>query len=100
MASALAFLTVLGCLTWFAAAQSGQDSVQQVPITGVLNLADRHQLRSVTIIGDQAQAVTIKGQQLAAVKESQQSITEQLRHNGITVFVQEPANTDLQYQWF
>jgi len=89
----MVFLISTGLLVWFTqASQIGQGNIQQVPITRVLDLADHHQLRSVTITGDQVQAVTSHGQQVTAIKETQQSITEQLRHDDVTVTVAEPVN--------
>src|SRR5215831_5023818 len=45
------------------------------PISYVLNLADQHEITSVTINGNDLFAVDIKGQHYHAVKEDGQSVT-------------------------
>jgi cell division protease FtsH len=62
-------------------------NVQEEPISAILNLADQHQLRSVTISGDDIQAVGANGQHYHAVKEDGQSVTEIFRHDGVSVDV-------------
>jgi len=62
-------------------------SVQEKPISTVLNMADSHQLASVTINGDDITAIGKSGQQYHAVKEDGQSVTEIFRHDGVSVNV-------------
>ncbi len=63
----------------------GGSSVQEKPISDLLNMADRHQLKSVTLNGNDVVAVSIKGQQYHSLKEEGQAITEILRHDGVAV---------------
>ncbi len=65
------------------------------PISVVLNLADHHILTSVTINGDDVYAVDKQGQRYHALKEDNQSLTDTLRHDGVTVSV----NNGAQDQW-
>jgi cell division protease FtsH len=60
-------------------------NTQEKPISEVLNLADRHELKSVTISGNDILAVDMNGQHYHAVKEDGQSVTEIFRHDGATV---------------
>ncbi len=62
-------------------------NVQEKPISDILNLADQHQIKSVTINSDDVQAIGKNGQQYHALKEDGQSITEILRHDGVSVNV-------------
>ena len=55
------------------------------PVSYVLNLADQHALKSVTINGDDIVANAKNGQQYHAVKEDGQTVTEIFRHDGVTV---------------
>ena len=57
------------------------------PISVVLNMADQHQLTSVTINGDDVVAVGKGGQQYHAVKEDNQSLTDIFRRDGVVVNV-------------
>ena len=65
------------------------------PISDVLNLADHHVLKSVTISGNDILAVDTKGQHYHAVKEDGQSITEIFRHDGVIVSI----DNGQQNQW-
>ncbi len=58
-----------------------------VPISQLLNMADRHQIAKVTITDNTLYATAIDGQRYQAAKEEQQTVTEQLRHDGVTVVV-------------
>jgi cell division protease FtsH len=62
-----------------------------IPISELLNLADHHQLTRVTITGDTLQAVGQGGEQYRSFKEDQQTVTEQLRSDGVTVTVVDAA---------
>ncbi len=65
------------------------------PISVVLNLADHHAISSATINGDDVYAVGTNGQRYHAAKEDGVSVTEILRHDGVTVSV----DTGSQDQW-
>lgn len=62
-------------------------SVQSKPISTVLNMADQHQLKSVTINGDDITAIGKNGQHYQSVKEDGQSVTDLFRRDGVTVNV-------------
>jgi len=62
-------------------------TAQEMPISAVLNMADRHQLKSVTINGDDINALGVNGKQYHAVKEDGQAVTELFRHDGVEVAV-------------
>src|SRR2546430_1421368 len=65
------------------------------PISDVLNLADHHVLKSVTISGNDIFAIDTKGQHYHAAKEDGQSVTEIFRHDGVTVNI----DNGQQNQW-
>lgn len=65
----------------------GQANVQDRPITDLLNLADHHQLKSVTISGNEIMASGITGQQYHAIKEDGQPVTEIFRRDGVSVTI-------------
>ncbi len=73
----------------------GRVNTQERPISDVLNFADNHMLKSVTISGNDILAVDINGQQYHALKEDGQSVTEIFRHDGVTVNI----DTGQQSQW-
>ncbi len=62
-------------------------NIQEKPISVVLNMADQHELKSVTISGNDVNAVSTTGQHYHAVKEDGQSVTEVFRHDGVTVTI-------------
>jgi cell division protease FtsH len=70
-------------------------NTQEKPISDVLNLADRHALKSVTISGSDILAVDTKGQHYHAVKEEGQSVTEIFRRDGVIVNI----DNGQQNQW-
>jgi cell division protease FtsH len=70
-------------------------NVQERPISDVLNLADQHVLKSVTISGNDIFAIDIKGQHYHALKEDGQSVTEIFRHDGVVVSIDDGQ----QNQW-
>ncbi len=71
-------------------------TVQEKPISDLLNMADHHELKSVTINNnDDVVATGLKGQQYHALKEEGQSVTEILRHDGVTVSIDNGQQT----QW-
>ena len=63
-----------------------------VPITDLLNLADQHQLDRVTIANNTLLATSKQGKLLRAIKEDQQSVTEQLRADDVAVAVVDTTN--------
>src|SRR5947209_6178304 len=79
-------LLVLG-LASFIAVNAGRSNTIEKPISDVLNMADHHALKSVTINGNDIVAVDTKGQRYHALKEDGQSVTETLRHDGVTVSI-------------
>nr|MBA2393592.1 ATP-dependent zinc metalloprotease FtsH [Ktedonobacteraceae bacterium] len=64
---------------------AGGASAQERPISDVLNMADRHALKSVTLSGADVFATGQNGQKYHAVKEDGQSVTEIFRHDGVAV---------------
>src|SRR5579863_9316470 len=87
-----AVLVVLFTILTLAAAHVikinfGITNIQDKPISDILNLADHHQLKSVSISGDDIYATGTAGQQYHAVKEDGQSVTEIFRHDGVTVSI-------------
>jgi cell division protease FtsH len=70
-------------------------NTQEKPISDVLNLADQHMLKSVTISGNDIYALGINGQHYHAIKEDGQSVTEIFRHDGVIVNI----DNGQQNQW-
>src|SRR5579885_1052343 len=62
-------------------------NVQTRPISDILNMADQHLLKSVTINGDTITATGKNGQHYHAIKEDGQSVTEAFRKDGVSVSV-------------
>ena len=62
-------------------------NVQTRPISDILNMADQHLLKSVTINGDTITAIGKNGQHYHAIKEDGQSVTEAFRKDGVSVSV-------------
>ncbi|HLV99793.1 MAG TPA: ATP-dependent zinc metalloprotease FtsH [Ktedonobacterales bacterium] len=83
----------LGLLLWFATTAHSGTGYQDVPISQVLNMADQHQLKQVTITGDEIQVVTKSGKQYEALKEDQESVTDRLTKDGVAVTVAPPASS-------
>jgi cell division protease FtsH len=75
---------------------SGGASAQERPISDVLNMADSHTLKSVTLSGSDVFATGKNGQQYHAVKEDGQSVTEIFRHDGVVVNIDDSAQSS---QW-
>jgi cell division protease FtsH len=65
----------------------GNNNVVDKPISEVLNLADHHQLKSVTISGNEIFATGTTGQQYHAFKEDGQAVTEIFRRDGVAVSI-------------
>ncbi len=76
-------------------ATSGGTSTQDRPISDVLNMADHHVLKSVTLSGSDVFALGKSGQKYHAVKEDGQSVTEIFRHDSVSVNIDNTQNS----QW-
>jgi cell division protease FtsH len=74
---------------------TGRFDIQEKPVSDVLNLADRHLLKSVTINGNDIVAIGANGQHYHATKEDGQSVTEIFRRDGVTVNI----DNGQQNQW-
>jgi cell division protease FtsH len=77
-------------------ANTGGASAQERPISDVLNMADSHALKAVTLSGSDVFATGKNGQQYHAVKEDGQSVTEIFRHDGVVVNIDDSAQSS---QW-
>jgi cell division protease FtsH len=67
---------------------AGNTEVQERAISEILDMADRHQLKMVTISGNEITATNGTGQRYQATKEEGQAITEILRKSGVTVKIE------------
>ncbi len=67
--------------------------VQEKAISDVLDLADHHQLKSVSLNGDDVNAIGINGQHYHAVKEDGQTVTELFRRDNVTVTIDTGQDT-------
>ncbi|QBD82083.1 ATP-dependent zinc metalloprotease FtsH [Ktedonosporobacter rubrisoli] len=65
----------------------GAGAAQEKPISEVLNMADRHQLKSVTVSSSEVLATSKSGQQYHAFKEDGQAVTEIFRRDGVAVSI-------------
>lgn len=65
----------------------GRDNTIDKPITDVLNMADHHNLQSVVISGNDIIATGANGQKYHAYKEDGEIVTDILRHDGVTVSI-------------
>ncbi len=74
----------------------GQSNVRELPISSVLNMADHHGLKSVELSGNDIYATGTNGQQYHAVKEEGQTVTDELRRDGVSVTV----DTGQSSQWW
>src|SRR5437660_2197733 len=73
--AALVVLLLLVVGVRFISITIGTTSVQDRPISDLLNMADHHQLQSVTISGSDILAKSSTGKQYHAVKEDGQPVT-------------------------
>jgi cell division protease FtsH len=83
----------LGLLLWFATSTHSGTDYQDVPVSQILNMADQHQLKQATIIGDQIQVITKGGKQYEALKEDQEAVTDRLTKDSVAVTVAPPSNS-------
>src|SRR5579859_2002872 len=65
----------------------GGSSTQEKPISDVLNMADRHELKSVVLSGNDVLATSTTGKQYHATKEDGQAVTDIFRHDGVVVTI-------------
>ena len=65
----------------------GEASIQERPISDILNMADKGKLASVMLSGDDVNATTKSGQQYHATKEDRLAVTEIFRKDGVAVNV-------------
>ena len=84
----LGFVLIGAAIAGVANVANQHAGAQDKPISDVLNFADHHQLKSVTINSDDIYATGTHGQQYHAVKEDGQTITDELRRDGVAVTVQ------------
>ncbi len=70
-------------------------TAQEKPITDVLNMADSHQLKTVSLSGNDVVATAKNGRQYHAVKEDGQSVTEIFRRDGVVLSI----DTGQRGQW-
>ncbi|MBO0782960.1 MAG: AAA family ATPase, partial [Ktedonobacteraceae bacterium] len=62
-------------------------TTQEKPISELLNMADRHELKQVTISGNDVTATSLAGKQYHALKEDGQTVTDLFRRDGVAVNV-------------
>lgn len=65
----------------------GGTSVQDKPISDVLNMADRRRLKLITIDGNDVYATSKTGQQYHSVKEDGLALTDEFRKDGVSINV-------------
>jgi cell division protease FtsH len=87
-------LLVFAGIRWVSLTVGGA-SIQEKPISEVLNMADHHQLKLISINGDDVYATSKKGQQYHAVKEDGLALTDELRKDGVSVSI----DNSQQGQW-
>ncbi|MBA2681545.1 MAG: ATP-dependent zinc metalloprotease FtsH [Ktedonobacteraceae bacterium] len=79
----------------FVSLAATRATVQERPISDILNMADRHQLKSVALNGNDITATDVVGKQYHAVKEDGASVTEVFRHDGVAVNI----DSNQRNQW-
>jgi cell division protease FtsH len=87
---ALALLLPVALVSFFAVGAVGGMSrvdVENRPISDILNMADQHQLTSVTINGNTVAAIDRGGRRYQTIKENGQSVTDAFRKDGVSVSV-------------
>jgi len=65
----------------------GGTAIQDKPISDVLNMADRHQLKLITIDGSDVYATSKTGQQYHSTKEDGLALTDEFRKDGVSVSI-------------
>src|SRR5947209_4448828 len=66
---------------------AGRNSTVDNPVTDVLNMADQHKIKTVSISGNQILATGTNGQKYHAFKEDGQTVTDIFRHDGVSVTI-------------
>src|SRR2546421_7982177 len=66
---------------------AGRNSTVDKPVTDVLNMADQHKIKTVSISGNQILATGTNGQKYRAFKEDGQTVTDIFRHDGVSVTI-------------
>ena len=87
---AIAVLLVVALASFIALSVAGsmnRVNVQEKPISDVLSMADHHLLKSVTISGDDINAIGTNGQHYHAIKEDGQTVTDVFYHDGVSVSI-------------
>ncbi|GCE27960.1 ATP-dependent zinc metalloprotease FtsH [Dictyobacter alpinus] len=79
----------------FVSLSAGRAAVQEQSISAVLNMADQHQLKSVSLNGNDVTATSVTGQQYHTVKEEGQAVTELFRRDKVDVSI----DTNQPGQW-
>src|SRR5689334_12244836 len=65
----------------------GGTAIQDKPVSDILNMADHHQLKLVTIDGNDVYATSKTGQQYHSIKEDGLALTDEFRKDGVSVNV-------------
>lgn len=73
----------------------GGTAIQDKPVSDILNMADRHQLKLVTIDGNDVYATSKTGQQYHSIKEDGLALTDEFRKDSVSVNVDNSQHT----QW-
>ncbi|GCE46871.1 ATP-dependent zinc metalloprotease FtsH [Thermosporothrix hazakensis] len=73
----------------------GTTSVQDKPISDVMTMAEKGQLKSVSIAGNEITVTAKNGQEYHSIKEDGQAVTDTFRKNGVSVNIENNQNT----QW-
>jgi cell division protease FtsH len=73
----------------------GVTAIQDKPVSDILNMADHHQLKLVTIDGNDVYATSKTGQQYHSIKEDGLALTDEFRKDGVSVSVDNSQHT----QW-
>ena len=66
---------------------SARNSTVDKPVTDVLNMADQHKIKTVSINANEILATGTNGQKYRAFKEDGQTVTDIFRHDGVTVTI-------------
>jgi cell division protease FtsH len=81
-------LLLVGSYSWYRSRTAPE--IRTIPITDLLNRAERGELHRVTVNGPIVSAVDAAGLRHRAVKEDQVPVTELLRQRGVAVAVESP----------
>jgi cell division protease FtsH len=84
---ALLLLALVGFFAFDLMGSTKHVDVEQRPISDILNMADQHLLRSVTVSGSTITAIGRGGQRYQSTKEDGQAVTDAFRKDGVSVSV-------------